>query len=318
MEKKTVLITGGNRGLGFYAAKSLANRGWQVVITARDATRGQDAADQIGRGAIALPLDLASLSSIRAFNDALDAVDLPPLHGLICNAGLQLTHLSSRTEDGFESTFGVNHLGHYLFTQRLMPRIQRPGRIIIVSSSAHDPNITTGFPAPEIDTIEALAHPPDDASADPGDAGRRAYTVSKLCNVLFTYELARRVLDAGIDDITVHAYDPGLMPGSGLARDYAPWMQWAWDNIIPVLRHVSEQILLPEESGKILATLMDLRALSEVTGRYYSVGKEVRSSKDSYDVALARRLWEESARLVDLKDDERWNAHLRSVESRLY
>src|SRR5262249_3303476 len=151
--------------------------------------------------------------SVRAFTDDVRDASLPPLHAVVCNAGLQVVSGIERTADGVETTFGVNHLGHFALVQGLLDVLARPARIVVVSSGTHDPTKPRGMPPPRYPSAAALAHPAESADVD----GRRRYTTSKLCNVLYAYELDRRLGD----DVTVNAFDPGLMPGSGLARDYS-------------------------------------------------------------------------------------------------
>jgi NAD(P)-dependent dehydrogenase (short-subunit alcohol dehydrogenase family) len=131
-------------------------------------------------------LDLSSLASVRHFVREVDATDLP-IQALVCNAGLQLGRGPQRSADGFELTFAVNHLGHFLLTNLLLRRLaaNAPARIVVVASGVHDPKLRTGMPKPRITDVGALAV----AEVD----GRLAYVRSKLCNLWFTYELARRL-----------------------------------------------------------------------------------------------------------------------------
>lgn len=198
------------------------------------------------------------------------------------------------TADGFELTFGVNHLGHFALVQGLLDELVAPARIVVVASGVHDPSKHTGMPAPRYTTAAELAAAPgeDDQSVD----GRRRYANSKLCNVLFAYELDRR-LDHGARGITVNAFDPGLMPGSGLARDYSPVQRFAWRFVLPALR-VLPGVRSTRTSGSHLAALVADPRFEGVTGRYFTGLKEIRSSQDSYDQAKATDLWQTSERLV--------------------
>jgi len=201
----------------------------------RDPARGAAAMQELGQPnrCTVLRLDLASLESIRAFTEGVKTAALPPLHAIVCNAGVQVVSGIQQTVDGFEMTFGVNHLGHFALLQSLRGLLTTPARIVVVSSGTHDPSKHTGMPDPAYTSAAELARP--GISGDDSDAGRRRYTTSKLCNVLFTYELDRR-LDRGAHGITVNAFDPGLMPGSGLARDYPPLQRFAWRFLLPALR----------------------------------------------------------------------------------
>src|SRR5262249_39585609 len=153
----------------------------------RDKLRGEQAAvnlRQIKCTAKFLPLDLASLASVRHFVDEFRRAALPPLAGIVCNAGLQNIAAPTKTADGHETTFGVNHLAHYLLTRLLLPDLQAHGHIVFVSSGTHDPNERSGFPEPRYTTAREIA-----GDLEPGvDPGRRRYSTSKLCNVYCTYE----------------------------------------------------------------------------------------------------------------------------------
>jgi NAD(P)-dependent dehydrogenase (short-subunit alcohol dehydrogenase family) len=164
----------------------------------------------------------------------------------------------------------------------------RSSRILVVRSGTHDPRKHTGMPAPHYTSAADLAGP--DPSAD---EGRRRYTTSKLCNVLFTYELDRR-LD---DGVSVNAFDPGLMPGSGLARDHPPVQRLAWRYLLPALR------LLPgvrstRTAGRRLAELVNDARFDGVSGGYFDGLRPVKSSADSYDRDQARDLWKISEALL--------------------
>jgi NAD(P)-dependent dehydrogenase (short-subunit alcohol dehydrogenase family) len=317
---QTVIVTGGNSGLGFACASALlaASPPWHVVIACRDPSRAQTAVAALRKAAApgarveAMDLDLASLASIRAFATKLDGklktAGLPPLHGLVCNAAVQ--GAKTFTADGFETTFGVSHLGHYLLVNLLLPLMQKPGRIAVVASGVHDPAelakvpTSAGVPVPAWNTPAALARGelgPEAANDDAGaDRGRR-YSTTKLANVYFTYGLAPR-LPAGI---TVNAFDPGLMPGTGLARGYPAVARFAWHaimpRVIPLLRLILvKNIHTPEESGSALARLIVDPALAATNGKYFEGLREIPSSVDSYDEGRALELWHDSATLTGI------------------
>jgi NAD(P)-dependent dehydrogenase (short-subunit alcohol dehydrogenase family) len=311
MDPATLVITGGNAGLGYHCARAvLARPGWRVVLACRDPERAAAAVEELRAASgpervEAMALDLASLASVRGFADALASRrDLPPLRALVCNAGLQVVSGARFTEDGYELTFAVNHLGHFLLAGRLLPLLRAPGRIIFVSSGTHDPTRFTGMPAPRWRDPLLIAKGEDDGGGSPGVIGRRAYATSKLANVLCAYELSRRLRAAGRADIAVNAYDPGLMPGSGLGRDYSPWQRFAWRYLFPALR-LLPGVSSPAASGAELARLAVDPAFDGLTGRYFQIDREVRSSPESYDLGRARELWEASAGMVGLGPDER-------------
>jgi NAD(P)-dependent dehydrogenase (short-subunit alcohol dehydrogenase family) len=287
--RRTVLITGGTGSLGFRAAQAiLADGGWEVVITGRGAV--DDAAARLGELATGRRLDLGSLADVRRF-----ARELRPLDAVICNAGLLTASGTRFTADGIEETFGVNHLAHFLLVREVLPRMRAPGRVVFVSSATHDPARRTGFPAPRYATARELAHPTADAER-PMRAGQRRYAASKLCNVMAAYEFARRV---PADAATFNAFDPGQMPGTGLARDLHGVRAFAWHRVMPALtlvpginRHT------PVRSGAALARLVLDPRLAGTTGKYFNGMREVRSSAESYDTRKAADLWETSIALT--------------------
>ncbi|WKG01037.1 SDR family NAD(P)-dependent oxidoreductase [Mycolicibacterium sp. HK-90] len=298
MTDKTAIITGANTGLGFECARTLleSDPGWHVLLAVRDPARGDDAAarlDHPGRTTVA-ELDLASLRSVRDFADRLPGLDVPPVHALVCNAGLQVVAGAATTADGYEMTFGVNHLGHFALVQQTLHTLAAPARIVVVSSGTHDPAKFTGMPAPRYTQADELLRPPPGGLT--GGEGRRRYTTSKLCNLLFSYELDRR-LGHGARGVTVTAFDPGLMPGSGLARDYPPVQRLAWRLLMPALR-ILPNVNSSRRSGANLAALVADPALEGITGEYFEGTRRIRSSRDSYDLAKAADLWQVSERLV--------------------
>jgi len=304
---KTVIITGGNTGLGYECAKRIAaTREWHLVLASRDPHRTETAAAALRAESAHAPieamvLDLASLASVRTFARELSAKALPPLHAIVCNAGLQIVNGRTSTKDGYETTFAVNHLGHYLLVRLLLPHLVAPARVVFVSSGTHDPEQRTGIPAPRYIDARALAQPerdPENATESVAVAGRRAYSTSKLCNVLCTYELSRRLNAAGRTDVTVNAFDPGMMPGSGLARDYGAVQRFAWRFVLPALRLFVRNVNSIERSGEALARLVVDPALATTTGKYFEGLREIPSSRESYDTAKASELWETSAALA--------------------
>ena len=296
MNTRTAIITGATSGLGLECARALLqdDPSWHLVLPVRDTTRGADAVRELGdpQRCTLMPMDLASLASVRAFVDDFRAATLPPLHTVVCNAGVQVTH-REWTEDGIEKTFGVNHIGHFALVQGLLDKLARPARIVVVSSGTHDPRKHTGMPDPRYTSAADVAHP--HAEQEAGD-GRRRYTTSKLCNVLFSYELDRR-LGQGEQGVTVTAFDPGLMPGSGLARDYPPLQRLAWRYLLPALR-VLPGVRSTRASGRYLAALAGDERFDGVTGQYFAGGKSIWSSAESYDLDKARDLWQTSEQLV--------------------
>jgi NAD(P)-dependent dehydrogenase (short-subunit alcohol dehydrogenase family) len=295
--QKTILLTGGTSGLGLRTTSRLVrDHAARVIITGRD--RAQTAALARRIGAEPLALDLGSLASVAAAVEELASRGALPLDAVVANAGIQVTR-PAHTADGFEQTFGVNHLGHVALLARLLAidGVRAPGgRIVLVASGTHDPALRTGMPAPRPIDAHALAAPaPGDESIT---ESRRRYTTSKLANVMTAYDLARRLQPLGI---AVNAYDPGLMPGTGLARD-APRVQRLL--FATVMRGL---VLLPgatspRASSRHLAALAVGPQFDGVTGTYRSIGAERSSSAASYDERVQRALWSDSLDLVGMGD----------------
>ena len=301
-QTRTFIVTGGNTGLGYECASALAaDRGTLVVIACRDAQQGGQAVERLrqpGCAAEVLPLDLAKQASVRAFVDAFRERGFPPLAGVVCNAGGQNVAAPTRTAEGYETTFAVNHLGHYLLVRLLLPDLASDARITFVSSGTHDPKQKTGMPEPRYVDAEMVAH-----DFEPGSfAGRRRYTTSKLCNVYCTYELARHLAaspDERLRSISTEAFDPGFMPATGLARTYPAPLRFISKRILPALALFMSNVHSPATSGRRLAQLAS-GVPEATTGKYFSNGREVRSSDVSYDINNALNLWNGSADMTSL------------------
>jgi len=275
LQGRVHLITGANSGIGRATALELARRGGRVLLACRSPGRAQPVVDEIKQAtkndAVELvELDLASFASIRKTAAALLARDLP-LHVLINNAGLAAR---GQTTDGFELVFGTNHLGHFLLTNLLLDRLRAsaPARVVTVASRAH-------YAAKSVD-FEAVRRPTASVSAFP------EYQVSKLANVLFSAELARRTAGTGI---TTYALHPGV-----IASDI--WRRVPWP-IRPIM--LSFMSSLEDGAQAVLECAVNPARAGE-TGLYYNEGKLHQPSRVAQDPELARRLWEESARWCGL------------------
>jgi NAD(P)-dependent dehydrogenase (short-subunit alcohol dehydrogenase family) len=302
---KTFIVTGGNTGLGFECAYALSkDSSVLVIIACRDVQKGEQAARSL-RGAKGnakvLPLDLSRQASILQFVEEFRKGQFPSLAGIVCNAGMQNVGAPAKTEEGYETTFAVNHLGHYLLTRLLLPDLATSASITFVSSGTHDPKQKTGMPAPRYVTAEAAAH---DFELG-GNAGRRRYTTSKLCNVYCTYEYARRMAgssDSRLQSLRVNAFDPGLMPATDLARTYSAPLRFVSRCVLPALSLFMSNVNSPAKSGHRLALLAS-GGEGPVTGKYFSDGKEIRSSAESYDTQKSLDLWDTSAKMTGLPSE---------------
>lgn len=258
-------MTGATSGIGLVAARKLLNEGADLWVGARSP---ESAPADIQEGCTVLPLDLADLGSVERF--AGQAATAQPFDVLVLNAGLQVTS-DQRSAQGLELTFAANHLAHFLLIERLATGLGTDGRVVITSSGTHDPAKKTGMPPPLHADARRLSHPENDPARDakPGPAGRRAYSTSKLCNVMTARELSRR-LNATRPDIAVAAYDPAYVPNTGLARDYPAPARFLVARILPLVLR-GPWVSTPEVSGGHLARLATDPAYQTARGAYFSV-----------------------------------------------
>lgn len=274
MAGRTVLITGGTGGIGRATAIGLAALGAHVAITGRDPGRAEAAVNGIRAAAGSERVDVfvADLSSQDEVRRLADEVlqRLPRLDVLINNVGgyWNSRHVSA---NGLERTFALNHLAAFLLTNLLLDRLRRsaPARVVTVSSNAQ----ATG----RIDF--------DDLQGERDYSGARAYSQSKLANVLFTYELARRLHGS---TVTANALHPGVVRTSFGAEDPGR----AQRLLVPVLRPLMKSATRGAATSIHLASAPELR---HVTGLFFANGKARRSSPRSYDETTAARLWQISA-----------------------
>lgn len=286
-----MVMTGGTRGLGRAAAAAMVTPAARIM-------GARNAAD-IPPDWQALPLDLASLASVRAFAAALPP---GPISSLILNAGGQRADATTPSLDGLELTFAVNHLAHYLLLRLLMPRLAPGARIVITTSGTHDPLQKTGVPPPRHARADWLAHPDRDPDADrhPTTAGMRAYSASKLCNLLTARHVAQSD-EARAGGWQVFAYDPGLTPGTGLVRHQA-WAVRAliWP-LLPLALPFSKGMNSLSAAGRGLADLATTTTAPE-RRCYASLRKGRLTWPDPSDLArndtVMHTLWHDSASLV--------------------
>ncbi len=268
--ERIALITGANVGIGRVTAIELAKAGYQVIIAGRSLARTQPILDDIqelpgSRPALFLPLDLSSLSSVRACAAAFAALNLP-LHLLVNNAGV--AGARGLTVDGFEMTFGVNHIGHFLLTQLLLPHLiaAAPARVVTVASRAH--KRTSGI------------HWEDVRRPTRSITGIREYANSKLANLLFSAELAKRLQGTQVSTYSLH---PGVVD-TEIWRALPNWAR-------PLLRLRG---LLTAEEGARTTLHCALHAPQSETGLYYADCHPLVPAPLGQDTELARALWERS------------------------
>lgn len=277
LENKTFIVTGASSGIGKITARELAKRGAHVIVACRSVAKAQPVVDELvkdtGNAKIELvELDLGDLASVRRCAEQLLARNTP-IHGLVNNAGL--AGQRGTTKDGFEIQFGTNHLGHYLFTRLLLDRIKTsgPARIINVASDSH-------YSAKQIPWT-ALREPTKTRTA------LREYGVSKLANVLFTKELARKLEGSAV---TTYALHPGVV-----ATD-------VWRRVPAPVRWVMKKFMVtPEQGAQSTLHCATAPELATETGRYYDQhGKEKKPNRLADDASLSQELWTKSAEWTGL------------------
>jgi NAD(P)-dependent dehydrogenase (short-subunit alcohol dehydrogenase family) len=281
MAGRTVLVTGGTGGIGGATATGLAALGARVGVVGRDRGRAEAAAGRIraaGGRADAFAADLSAQREVRRLADEVLAA-YPRLDVLVNNVGGYWAHRHT-TEDGLERTFAVNHLAPFLLTNLLLDRLRgsAPARVVTVSSGAQ-----------AMGRIDF-----DDLQGERGYRGQRAYNQSKLANVMFTYELARRLEGTGVTATVLH---PGVVRTAFGREDSGRWMGL----MLPVVRPFMKS---PEEGARTSVHLASSPAVEGVSGQYFVNERPARSSRASYDETAAARLWDVSARLVHLTDQQ--------------
>ncbi|KAG5886495.1 hypothetical protein JTB14_014678 [Gonioctena quinquepunctata] len=284
LDGKTAIITGANSGIGKYTAKDFFRRGARVILACRNEGKGKEALNDIEKSCEGndhlgnlklLSLDLSSLKSVRAFAmnvmESENRIDL-----LINNAGVMMCP-ESRTEDGFEMQFGTNHLGHFLLTLLLLPKICRstPARIVNVSSMAHRG-------AMDFSDLNWCTRPYNALGA---------YKQSKLANILFTKELAKKLRENNIDGVTVYSLHPGVIK-TDLGR-HMKW-RWLWGSVAKIL------LKTPEQGAQTqIHCAVDEKCANE-SGLYYSDCGVINPSEEARNEEYARKLWDMSLELVEL------------------
>ncbi|MEU1839511.1 SDR family NAD(P)-dependent oxidoreductase [Micromonospora chersina] len=282
MAGRTVLITGGTGGIGRATAEGLARLGARVAITGRDLARAQAVAAQIaaaaGNPAVdAYAGDLSSQAEVRRLAGEVLAA-YPRVDVLVNNVGGYWAHRHV-TADGLERTFALNHLAPFLLTNLLLGRLiaSAPARVVTVSSGAQ-----------AMGRIDF-----DDLQGQRRYSGQRAYNQSKLANVMFTYELARRLAGVGVTATVLH---PGVVRTAFGAEDQSAFFSLMSTVVRPFMK-------TPAQGAETPIHLASSPEVEGVTGQYYADRRPRRSGKTSYDTTVAARLWQVSAELTGLAHD---------------
>jgi len=306
---KTVLITGANAGIGFATAKVLAARPeWHVVLACRNESKANAAIAAIrnahpkARLSFAL-LDLFSLASVRRLPEVLAWMRVPPLSGLILNAGGFNSKAKSLefSEDRFERTFQLNFLAHFVLANLLVRQMAVCGRIVFVSSDLHDPAATKmgKLMRPKYGPVEDMARGSGTA-ANLKPMAR--YATAKMYAMMAAYELDRRLRKMGMP-ITVNSWSPGVVPTTQAAKDVNPVLKMIIASPAFV-KFMGSHYSTQGEAAQALGGLISDAKYSGVSGKYFDGFKEIPSSIESRDENKARTVWEQSAKLAGLAREE--------------
>jgi NAD(P)-dependent dehydrogenase (short-subunit alcohol dehydrogenase family) len=294
---KSIVMTGGTAGIGLTAVERIRQApGVRLLVGARA---------QAPSGVETRPLDLGRLASVRGFAGAVGTWlgDTGTIDALVLNAGVQVRDLAQRTEDGFEVTFAVNHLAHYLLLRLLTPRLADRAIVVITTSNLHDPN-TNPIAPPEHADAERLAC--GQVTLNPGGRDRmavmRAYAASKLCNVLTARALAssKQAQERGL---RVIAFNPGFTPGTQLTRNHSLAFRSLFALVAQLLGVFQRQNTVTG-GGSLLADLT-LGRIVPPEGRLYAsqVRRELtwpEPSELAHEDAVMVKLWRDSAAMVGL------------------
>uniref|UniRef100_A0A8C8DZF1 Si:dkey-73n8.3 n=1 Tax=Oryzias sinensis TaxID=183150 RepID=A0A8C8DZF1_9TELE len=279
LDGKTAIVTGANTGIGKETAKNLSERGARVILACRDVEKGERAAADIrrevdGANAVFRQLDLADTKSICLFAESIYSTE-KALHYLVNNAGVALCPYA-KTADGYELQFGVNHLGHFFLTFLLLDLLKHsaPSRVVNVSSAAH-----------AMGKIQF-----DDLNGDRDYHPFRAYTQSKLANVLFTRELARRTEALGVLTFSV---DPGIV-NTDITRSL-------WRPLVDIIKTFSFLTRTPAEGASTSIYCIVTPENQMISGGYYRDCASAKSCRAGEDDGTALKLWAVSCRMLGIR-----------------
>lgn len=310
------LVTGGTSGIGLELVRLLlADPAARVIVGARrPAAAGALRAVADGERLDILPLDLASLASTIAFADEVVArLAGKRLASLAANAGIQSVGGKRMTVDGYEETLQANWLAHALLIERLLPVLAAGAPVVFTASGTHDPANGAarlfGFRGGVYPGIDRVARGDLDARASEKQLGLDRYATSKLVAILHVYARARSMPEGGP---RWFAYDPGLMPGTGLARDRSAMERWAWSTILPVVARAIPGASTPRRSAATYARLLTGRLFPQETGVHLDFsGLRTESSADS-----KRRDWQDEVAAFAGAISQAWRPAVAEMASR--
>lgn len=280
MQDKICIITGANSGIGFYTALALARKGATIVMVCRNAEKAETAKQEIidktqNKNITIFLADFSSLEESKRVGKEV-ASKYPKIDILINNAGFIAKGYREVTADGLEKTFAVNHMGYFIFTHFLLDAVKASpqGRIISVSSEAH--RFVSNVDLTNLQLTR-------------GYTSLKAYGISKLCNIWFTRELARRIKDT---NVTVNCVHPGAV-ATNFGTDSGPFFE-------TLLKLGKMFLLTPQQGAETSIFLASNPEVSKVTGEYFSKSQIKKISRDARDDNKAKKLWDMSLEIAGL------------------
>lgn len=303
-QNRVFILTGATSGLGlFLATKLMSQAGNELIVGARSPSNAGSLKRLEGKAKLSVfRLDLSEMASVGNFtNQVIEHIGPNRrISAVFCNAGLQITGPKRMTVDGLEETFATNHLGHFLLVENLLVHIKAGGTVISTASGTHNPDdklaARFGFRGAIFKNAAAVS------IGDVGDGvsilqqGMDRYATSKLCNILFTKAMAQRI---PASEVRFIAFDPGLMPGTELARERPAPLRFAWKRVLPLMQRFIPGVSSPQRSAEALFRLAFSTNQIHSSGSYVEfTGKPASRSAAAEDMQLAHDLLEVSKRLT--------------------
>ena len=274
MKGKTIVITGATSGIGEVAAIRLAEKGARIVFTARDEKRAKDTMAKLRKanGAVQHGMYLADLSLLAEQKRVAKELTAEPRIDVLVNNAGALFNKRIETEDGLEKTFALNHMAYFTLTNLLLDRIKAGGRIVVVASNVHR-GAVLDF---------------DDLQSRHGYSGFKVYSKSKLCNILLTRALAKRLIDSGV---TANSLHPGFV-----ATRFGDQSGGVLQRLVSIAKPVGA--ISPEEGAKTIIYLASSPDVASVSGEYFYECRVTQPTREAQSDTDAERLWQVSAKIA--------------------
>lgn len=298
------VITGATSGLGLAVARRLSEKtGDKMIAGARRPENATELTRAVEAGRLEiLPLDTSSLTSVQKFASEVKAhIGSEQIASVICVAGLQPLGPQTITVDGFDEVFATNVLGHIALVDDLRDHLAPNAAIITIGSGTHDPGnklaARAGFLGADFTDARGAALG-QSSRQDRDERGRALdrYATSKLCAI---YHAAAAATDGGFADVRAYCFDPGLMPGTSLAREQSAIVQFAWKRVMPALRHFAKGVSSPRKSARIIVDELVLGKGQFRSGTHVEfTGKTAPASKQANDLDAAKRFLKDARSLL--------------------